>query len=116
GARAVRVVAASASGDVYAADANGRLSRLDPDRNALVPLPKQSPALEQASDLAVDPDGFLYLADAERSVLVKLSPTGEPVATLGGDWGMYRPRGLTIGVDGRIFVADTGRNRIAVGT
>ena len=45
-----------------------------------------------------------------------MRPTGELLATLGADWGMYRPRGLAIGPDGRIFVADTGRNRIAVGT
>jgi sugar lactone lactonase YvrE len=45
-----------------------------------------------------------------------MRPNGETVATFGQDWGMYRPRGLTIGPDGRVYVADTGRNRIAVGS
>jgi sugar lactone lactonase YvrE len=116
GPRAPRGVAVTAAGDVFVADATGRLSRLDADKNALVPLPQRVPPLEQVSDLAADPQGFLYLADAERSVLVKVSPAGEPVGTIGSDWGMYRPRGLAIGPDGRIYVADTGRNRIAVGT
>jgi hypothetical protein len=116
GPQAPRTVAASAGGAVYVADANGRASRFDVEKNALVPLSRSLPPLEQISDLAADAEGFIYLADAERSVLVKLSPAGELVSTLGADWGMYRPRGLAIGPDGRFYVADTGRNRIAVGT
>ncbi len=115
GERAPRGVAANADGEVFVADIAGRVSRLDPDRNALVAVQGRTPPLEQIADLAVDAQGFLYLADAERSLLVKLSPTGELVGTLGAEWGMYRPRGLSIGSDGRIYVADTGRNRIAVG-
>jgi DNA-binding beta-propeller fold protein YncE len=115
GPLAPRGVAATPAGDVYVSDATGQLSRLDLARNALVPLQQRTPPLEQASDLAAGPDGFLYLADAERSLVMKLSPTGELVATIGGDWGMYRPRGLDVGPDGRLYVADTGRNRIAVG-
>jgi DNA-binding beta-propeller fold protein YncE len=100
---------------VFVADQNGRVSRLDAGQQRLVPVPQRGPNLEQISDLAADADGFLYLADAERSVLVKLAPTGEVIATLGGDWGMYRPRGLAIGPDGRVYVADTGRNRVVIG-
>jgi DNA-binding beta-propeller fold protein YncE len=116
GPQAARALAASTNGAVYVADANGRVSRFDAERSALVPLARSLPPLEQISDLAADAEGFVYLADAERSVLVKLSPAGELVSTLGADWGMYRPRGLAIGPDGRFYVADTGRNRIAVGT
>jgi len=116
GSRAARAVAATPSGEVFVADNSGRISRFDGDRNALVPLQQRAPQLEQVSDLAADADGALYLADAERGLLVKMRPTGEMLATLGADWGMYRPRGLAVGPDGRIFVADTGRNRIAVGT
>jgi hypothetical protein len=116
GSRAARGVAATATGDVFVADANGRVSRLDVDRNVLVPLQQRTPPLEQISDLAADADGALYLADAERGLLVKMRPTGELLATVGAEWGMYRPRGLAIGPDGRLFVADTGRNRIVVGT
>jgi sugar lactone lactonase YvrE len=116
GSRAARGVAANATGELFVADASGRVSRVDPERGALVPLQQRTPPMEQVSDVAADADGFLYLADAERSVLVKLRPTGEVVTTIGQEWAMYRPRGLTIGPDGRIYVADTGRNRIAVGT
>jgi hypothetical protein len=116
GDMAPRAVAASRNGTIYAADIAGRLSRFDQDKNALVPLARNGPPLDQITDLAADADGFVYLADAERSVLVKLAPTGAVAATIGADWGMYRPRGLAIGPDGRLYVADTGRNRIAVGT
>lgn len=116
GGRAPRGLAATPGGEVFAADITGGISRLDPERNALVAVQGRTPPLEQISDLAADAEGFLYLADAERSLLVKLSPTGELVGTLGAEWGMYRPRGLGIGPDGRIYVADTGRNRITVGT
>jgi DNA-binding beta-propeller fold protein YncE len=116
GPRAPRSVAASPSGDVFVADLSGRLSRVDAERGALTPLQQRAPALEQVSDLAADAGGFLYLADAERSLLFKLKSSGELVATIGAEWGMYRPRGIGIGSDGRIYVADTGRNRIAVGT
>jgi DNA-binding beta-propeller fold protein YncE len=115
GPQAARVAAASDNGTAFVSDASGRVSRVDLDRNTLVPLPRTTPPIEQLSDIAAA-DGFVYLADAERSVLLKLTPDGQLVATIGGDWGMYRPRGVAIGPDGRIYVADTGRNRIAVGT
>jgi DNA-binding beta-propeller fold protein YncE/4-amino-4-deoxy-L-arabinose transferase-like glycosyltransferase len=116
GPRGPRSVAANSAGEVFVADMSGRLSKVDADRGVLTPLQQRAPAFEQVSDLATDSEGFLYLADAERSLLYKLKSTGELVATLGAEWGMYRPRGIGIGPDGRIYVADTGRNRIAVGT
>jgi DNA-binding beta-propeller fold protein YncE len=116
GARAARGIAPGGGGTIFTSDASGRLARLDPGLNALVPVDQRMPPFEQIADLASDADGALYLADAERSVLIKFSPTGELIGTFGADWGMYRPRGLTVGPDGRIYVADTGRNRIAVGT
>ena len=116
GNRAPRGVAATSSGEVFVSDGSGRVSRLDADRGALVPVQQRSPTLEQVTDFAADDEGYLYLADAERSLLVRIRQTGELVATIGADWGMYRPRGITVGPDGRLYVADTGRNRIAVGT
>jgi len=56
----------------------------------------------------------LLLVDAERGLLLRLDTRGTVLATLGGDWGMYRPRGLAIGPDGTIYVADTGRNRVVI--
>jgi sugar lactone lactonase YvrE len=115
GPRAARAVATTPAGEVFIADQTGRLSRLDQGQQRLVALPQRAPALEQVSDMAADQDGFLYLPDAERSLLLKLAPTGEVVATLGGEWGMYRPRGIGIGPDNRVYIADTGRNRVVIG-
>lgn len=114
GAQAPRGLGAAPNGDVFVADGNGRLSRLDLERGAMTATEIRPPLLEQVSDLAVDREGFIYLADAERSLLVKLNASGGVVTTLGADWGMFRPRGLAVGPDGRLYVADTGRNRIVV--
>ncbi|MGE3268503.1 MAG: glycosyltransferase family 39 protein, partial [Chloroflexota bacterium] len=59
GARAARGIAASANGAVYVADQSGRVSRLDPERNALTVLQQRTPPLEQVGDIAADADGFV---------------------------------------------------------
>jgi hypothetical protein len=113
-AGAPRGVAVTPSGDVFVADQAGRVSRLDPERNVLIPLPGSTPSLQQVSEIVAGADGQLLLADAERSLLVLLDPRGGIIGTLGADWGMYRPRGATVAPNGSIYVADTGRNRIVV--
>jgi DNA-binding beta-propeller fold protein YncE len=113
-ANAARGVAVTAAGDVFVANQAGRVSRLDQDKNTLVPLSAPSPGLQQISEIVAGLDGQVYLVDAERSLLVKVDARGAITGTLGAEWGMYRPRGATVGPDGTIYVADTGRNRIVV--
>jgi DNA-binding beta-propeller fold protein YncE len=107
--------AAMLGGDVLVADETGRASRVESEPAALVALARAgSIPGAQVWDVAADGASFLYVVDAERSLIVKLDQRGAAVATLGADWGMYRPRGLGIGPDGKLYVADTGRNRVVV--
>ena len=72
---------------------------------------RRRPPLQQIADAEVVGAGQPILADAERGLLLRLDLRGAVVGTVGGDWGMYRPRGVAVGADGTIYVADTGRNR-----
>lgn len=67
--------------------------------------------------LAVDADGFIYAFDAQAMALLKYSPDGEYIATIGragGGPGEYRnpDSGLAVLPDGRIALRDPGNARI----
>ncbi|MDP8924097.1 MAG: NHL repeat-containing protein [Chloroflexota bacterium] len=115
--RSPRGVAAAPTGDFFVVDEAGRVGLIEPEPSELIGLPQSARvAGAQAWDLAADADGFLYLVDAERALVLKLDQRGAVVATLGAEWRMYRPRGLAIGAVGKLYVADTGRNRVVVAT
>ncbi len=73
-------------------------------------------------DIAVGPDGNLFVSDAGNHRIVKISPEGQLLAT----WGQFNdvvqgnapggsfnePWGLTVAPDGTIYVADTWNHRI----
>jgi DNA-binding beta-propeller fold protein YncE len=89
--------------------------------------------------LALDADGFLYVADTDNHRIVKLSPTGELVDTWDSTWWRGRqnwqpngcldeagrplalgegefcePWGVAVGPGGRVYVADTWNHRVQV--
>ena len=76
--------------------------------------------------LAVDKDGFVYVADTWNHRIQKFGPSGEFVTMWGthgvqeqasGDEGLFwGPRAVAVGPQGRIYVADTGNKRIQVFT
>ncbi|MCC6176803.1 MAG: NHL repeat-containing protein [Chloroflexi bacterium] len=115
--QAPRGLATLPDGTLVVADQTARLVQLSAGQTTLVPFPRPGPpGLDLIWDITTDDDGFIYLADADRSLILKLDRQAGLVATLGAEWGMYRPRGLAFGPDGNLYVADTGRSRVVIGT
>ncbi len=72
-------------------------------------------------DLAIGPDGSVYVADTWNHRIQKFSPEGEFITTWGfgisqtGDpFGFYGPRGIAVNDEGLVFVTDTGNKRVVV--
>lgn len=91
-------------------------------------------------DMAIDADGFIYVVDSYNHRIVKLSPEGQVADVWGstwhlglqpGDWlpgcvtpegeslalsdGEFcEPWGITVGPEGRVYVADTWNHRLQV--
>jgi sugar lactone lactonase YvrE len=70
--------------------------------------------------VAVDKDGYVYVADTWNYRIQKFTPDGQFVASWGsfgqGDQpdALYGPRDIAFDSQGRLFVADTGNKRIVV--
>lgn len=77
---------------------------------------------QRPRDLAVAPDGSIYVADTNNHRIQHLGPEGNVIGT----WGsfadiakgeapggtFYEPWGIAVGPDGSVFVADTWNHRI----
>ena len=136
-------IAVGPDGSIYIADTgNHRIRRID--RNGIITTvagdgsyrhsgdgkPAVDASLNSPSDVAVGPDGSLYIADTENSRIRRVSPTGIITTVAGngprgfsGDGGpatkaqLNLPRGIAIGSDGCLYIADTINHRIRrVGT
>jgi DNA-binding beta-propeller fold protein YncE len=70
------------------------------------------------TDVAVDPDGDVWLVDATDNRIMEFDAVGRFKRSIGstglGELQFSGPQGLSIGFDGRIYVADTGNDRIQV--
>src|SRR6266568_130576 len=89
----------------------------------------KSLGLNEPSDLAIGPDGKLYVTDADQRVTV-ISPEGEALRRWGGPgkgpgkfsfieadpMGPGVASGIVVGIDGRVYVADSGNARVQVFT
>ncbi|MDF1512770.1 MAG: TIGR03663 family protein [Anaerolineae bacterium] len=73
----------------------------------------------------VDQDGNLYIADTWNHRIQKLDAEGNPILSWGrygqsqvyeitGQGAFFGPRDLAVGPDGRIYVTDTGNNRVQI--
>jgi uncharacterized protein (TIGR03663 family) len=126
-----RGVAIAPNGELYVADAmNHRIQRFSEEglqigewgTFATAPEGGTAPpgTFNEPWDVAVGPDGSVYVADTWNHRIQHFTADGEYLSSFGsfgqtGDpasfWG---PRAIAIDDGGRLFVADTGNKRIAI--
>jgi len=74
--------------------------------------------VDQPSDVAVGPQGRIYLVDGVNSRIMVIGPNGKLQFTFGrsgnGQGELQHPMGIDITKKGQVFVADTGNHRIQV--
>lgn len=74
------------------------------------------PEADQPSDIAVGPNGDLYLVDGVNNRILVISRNGNRNYSFGkggrGAGEFVRPLGIDISADGKVFIADTGNHRI----
>jgi predicted membrane-bound mannosyltransferase/DNA-binding beta-propeller fold protein YncE len=117
-------------GSIYVADSlNHRIQQFSPDGlllnvwgNFANTLEEDAPGgtFNEPWDVAVSPDGSIFVADTFNHRIQKFDSTGRFIKMWGifaqGDtpesfWG---PRGITVDEDGNVFVTDTGNKRVVV--
>ena len=85
--------------------------------------PATSAQLDQPSGVAVDGGGYIFIADRGNNRIRQIGPDGVITTILGAEDGgdesdreapLAAPRGLAVGSDGNIYVADTGNHQIDV--
>src|SRR5262249_47356194 len=79
----------------------------------------QQPSFSNPFGVAIDPEGFLWVADTRRHQVVKFDP-GKPgvetrIGSIGfGDGQFYYPLGVAGDAAGAVYVADTENHRLQV--
>lgn len=71
------------------------------------------PGFKGPSDIFIDADGIVYVADTGNNRIVQMDREGNLLKEIGGDT-LKLPEGVCVGLDGAIYVADTGNAAIAV--
>lgn len=75
-------------------------------------------SLSLPSDVAIAPDGRIYIVDGGNHRIVVYKANGDFIKELGskgaGVGQFYKPLGMTVDKKGRVYVADTGNHRIQV--
>lgn len=72
--------------------------------------------LKMPTDVAVDSDGRVFVADGVHDRIVVFAADGaflEEIKAIGGE-DLSRPVGLATDADGRLYIADTGHHRVLV--
>ncbi len=115
-------IAIAADGTVLVSDqATGDIRRISANRTVSTLVP--AGVLLFPAGLALSPDGTLLVADYGHNQIQRVSTTGQVRGVAGSGVQSYvdgrnasaafsNPTGVTVGPDGRIYVADSGNNRI----
>ncbi len=64
----------------------------------------------KAFDVAVGPDGRVYVPDFQSKIVRVLSPTGTQIASWSGNFGF--PKGIAVDPDGSVWVSDSQRGDV----
>jgi DNA-binding beta-propeller fold protein YncE len=76
------------------------------------------PNADQPSDIAMGPNGDIYLVDGVNNRIIVVDNTGKrkfEFGQIGAGQGEFKyPLGIDISDDGKVFIADTGNHRIQV--
>lgn len=123
-------IAFAPDGTFYVVDsANHRVQQFAPDRafirewdsagnaGGTLASPSTAALLGKPTDVAVAPDGTVFISDGERNLVEHYSADGNWLDTLGLGGGQDRlnsPGGVAFDAQGNVWVADYGRGRIAV--
>jgi hypothetical protein len=71
------------------------------------------PGFDRVCQMALGPDGRVYLADAYNNRLVMLTQTGTNAGTIGGGSGFGLPTGVAFDAAGNLYVAEQSSGRIS---
>jgi len=128
-----RGIAVAPDGTLYVADTgNFRIQHLAPDGSVLHVWgtygnlmdggPEAAPpgTFNEPWDVAVGPDGYVYVVDTWNHRIQKFTAEGEFVTmwgTFGNDGSplaLWGPRAVVVDAQGHVFVTDTGNKRVVV--
>jgi streptogramin lyase len=70
------------------------------------------PSTSALSAITSGPDGNLWLADVGQNAMLKVSTSGQVLATYAFPVALTQPQGLAVGPDGNIWIAEYGRSKI----
>jgi streptogramin lyase/4-amino-4-deoxy-L-arabinose transferase-like glycosyltransferase len=106
------------AGNLYVADTGGlRLLRLSPEGKVLQQWGGRGEAIGagQPVDVAVTPDGTIYLTEAEKGLIWRLLPDGRVASWVAVERAntVDGPH-VAVGLDGRVYVTDPERWRVMV--
>ncbi|NUS56028.1 MAG: hypothetical protein HOV66_14405 [Streptomycetaceae bacterium] len=109
----VNGMALDGQGHLYVAQALvNRITRIDLATGAAVRIADDTDpvgeSLQSPDDVAVGPDGNLYITNALKKSVVRMAPDGSQRTTVAADVtdGITGPNGIAFGPDGRLFVSD----------
>jgi serine/threonine-protein kinase len=84
-----------------------------PDTNSVVQVDSLGRVLntwagfDEPLDIAVDPEGNMFVADSGSNQIIKLGPSGTRLAAWGSDGTLIQPRGVAVDSNGNIYVTNT---------
>jgi streptogramin lyase len=102
------------AGNVYTVDTTGTVLKLASDGKLVwsAKVPAVIAEAQQMAGLALTPDGSVLTLDSSSGTVARVLGDGHFDGLVGKNLDVYHPRGLAVGPEGDIYLADTGRGRV----